>query len=357
MTDGPEAACVPARADEKDELSGEVALRAHIDKSGLTLAGKSRALAATDRLLGGLIGIPGQYLEGRRSKAAMKDAIEVERLRAEGNHAIELLKIKSEFARMAARRFIAEELQKQVNREAVWLEMDTEISALLPLDGEDPGDKCCELDNDWTNIFVGYAEKASSERLRQLWGRILAGEIRKPGSFALSTLRIISEMDAEIATAFQEIVALRFGPDTVLPPTEMKNDILNKWVFLEEVGLLQGVLSNLNISLSPEADTLDDKSSTDTILLGEYYLKVWFRNKAQIIFRYVRITRVGQQLAAILPLNELESLAELAERIRWQSDGVEIGRLIAKNESFSQPNTTEIIRTYDRGPPPTPFHV
>ena len=39
-----------------DALDREVALKAHIDQSGLTVSGKSRALAAIDRLVGGVVG-------------------------------------------------------------------------------------------------------------------------------------------------------------------------------------------------------------------------------------------------------------------------------------------------------------
>ena len=41
-----------------------------------------------------------------------------------------------------------------------------------------------EVDLDWLNYFGGYAEKASSKKVRDLWARVLAGEIRHPGSFS-----------------------------------------------------------------------------------------------------------------------------------------------------------------------------
>ena len=40
-----------------------------------------------------------------------------------------------------------------------------------------------EVDPDWLNHFGGYAEKATSEHVRDLWARVLGGEIRRPGSF------------------------------------------------------------------------------------------------------------------------------------------------------------------------------
>ena len=57
-----------------DELGGEVSIRAQLDATGLTVGGKSRALAAADRLLGGLVGIPAAYLEGVRARVEARGA-------------------------------------------------------------------------------------------------------------------------------------------------------------------------------------------------------------------------------------------------------------------------------------------
>jgi hypothetical protein len=151
--------------------------------------------------------------------------------------------------KVTVRRFIAEETRKQINREAVWVEMDESVRALPPPSLTEPQDDSLELEEDWINIFASYADRASSERLRQLRGRILAGEIRKPGSFAPSTLRVISEMDTEIAAAFQEVARLRIaGGSRLLRADPLENEVLIKWTFLEEVGLLQDVNGGLTMA-------------------------------------------------------------------------------------------------------------
>src|SRR3546814_13011379 len=54
-------------------------------------------------------------------------------------------------------------------------------------------------DDDWMNRFMRFAEDASSERLHELFARILAGEVVRPGSFGAATLRAVSELDQSIA--------------------------------------------------------------------------------------------------------------------------------------------------------------
>ncbi|MDX4957827.1 DUF2806 domain-containing protein [Delftia acidovorans] len=55
---------------------------------------------------------------------------------------------------------------------------------------------------DWLNSFASEAEKMSSEYMQKLFGKILAGEICKPRSFSIKTLRTVSEMDQEAAEFF-----------------------------------------------------------------------------------------------------------------------------------------------------------
>ena len=64
---------------------------------------------------------------------------------------------------------------------------------------------------DWLDFFGDYAEKANAEAVRDLWGRVLAGEIRRPGTFSLYTLRILAELDQQVARWFEEEAQFRWG--------------------------------------------------------------------------------------------------------------------------------------------------
>jgi len=344
MTQGAERTHRPAEAKKGDELSGEVVVRAHVDQAGLTLAGKSRFLAATDRLLGGLVGIPAAYFEGIRERVEIKNSIRLEQIRVQSRGMIELLENMGVTGKVTAQRFVAEEILKQINREAVWAESDKSIRLLASPNPTDSHDGAPELEEDWINIFASYAEKASSERLRQLWGRILAGEIRKPGSFAPSTLRTISEMDAEIATAFQEVVALRLETNMLLKPSPLEGDLLLKWTFLEEVGLFQEVNGSLTMIYS----------STDgehgVITTRNYSLRITFKKQIpNISIQMVKITRVGQQIADILPWDEIATLKGIARRIAEESDGLDLGQIIGRDQGRITSRIIEVIKSSNSG--------
>lgn len=54
--------------------------------------------------------------------------------------------------------------------------------------------------------FERYAENATSEDLRLMFGRLLAGEIRKPGSVSPSTMHFVSMLDKETADLIQQVL-------------------------------------------------------------------------------------------------------------------------------------------------------
>lgn len=60
-----------------------------------------------------------------------------------------------------------------------------------------------EISEDWLNIFEKEACNKSSEDMRLLFGKILAGEIHKPSSYSMKTIKLISELDNEAAKLFQ----------------------------------------------------------------------------------------------------------------------------------------------------------
>jgi hypothetical protein len=56
------------------------------------------------------------------------------------------------------------------------------------------------------NRFERFAEDASTDELRQRWGRVLSAEIRKPGTFSPKVLRIVDEIDQSTAAIFERVL-------------------------------------------------------------------------------------------------------------------------------------------------------
>lgn len=70
-----------------------------------------------------------------------------------------------------------QEATKQINIEAITEQAADEI-ADSPDVAEEP------VDPDWIARFFGMAQNITTDEMQRLWGRILAGEVKRPGSFS-----------------------------------------------------------------------------------------------------------------------------------------------------------------------------
>ena len=85
----------------------------------------------------------------------------------------------------ALKRKKIDELRKQQNMEAIVLR------AIQYCSDENITDRA---DQDWFSSFITLAEGISNKSMQDLWAKILAGEVSKPGSFSLKTLQTFRTM-------------------------------------------------------------------------------------------------------------------------------------------------------------------
>lgn len=172
---------------------------AHFD--WLKIPGAVRAIA---RLVAGSADVAQAWLDVAKAKGEQKaHAIrDVTVARSETTRALTKIVARNvgaepELLERATNYLVLEQLRKQRNREAVARETVRLLSEDVPQSATEP-------DAGWLNVFAGFAEKASSERMQQHWASVLSGEIRKPGSFSLTTLQLLSVVDAGLAQIIAE---------------------------------------------------------------------------------------------------------------------------------------------------------
>lgn len=65
-----------------------------------------------------------------------------------------------------------------------------------------------EIDPDWGFKWRDYASHVSSDEMRMLWGKILAGELEAPGRFSLNALHVMSRLGKNDAEIFLNLAGL-----------------------------------------------------------------------------------------------------------------------------------------------------
>jgi hypothetical protein len=94
---------------------------------------------------------------------------------------------------------------KFANKAAVGRQAFEELANDPPLVDEVPE---ASIDVDWLNYFSDIAAQKSGPEMQRLMGRILAGEIRKPGSFSPMTVNILSTLTPEVAQKFEQLCSV-----------------------------------------------------------------------------------------------------------------------------------------------------
>ncbi|SIT10876.1 DUF2806 domain-containing protein [Paracoccus saliphilus] len=148
---------------------------------------------AISRLIGAAVDIPAAWLEVKAQ--AIHDEANAKR---NVNNAIvdsvaQVSASDEQIIERAKNSLINKSYRTQVNKEAVArIAVGELIETPPPPESEGPSD-------DFMNKFERYAEDASSDDLRTLFGKILAGEVRKPGSISPFTMHFTAMLDKHTA--------------------------------------------------------------------------------------------------------------------------------------------------------------
>lgn len=181
------------------------------------------------------------------------------------------------------------------------------------------------------NMFIGYAENASTARLRETWARVLKEEVSKPGSMSLRTIQFISTLDAEVAQSFERIAAYVLL-DWIVPGPErfFFNQQYDDVLLLKEYGLINDDVSHKCKASANGILALQSRSHLISMVLAPH---------KEVRIKTMTLTRVGQEIYTLLDAQDTnEIMRDSAERL-----AKEVG--VAKAEIFSRdPKTGNVDR-------------
>lgn len=140
----------------------------------------------------------------------------------------------------------------------VFPDMERKVKLLPAPETQPHGGKISE---GWFSRVLRDAEDVSDEEVRDLYARILAGEIARPGTFSLRTLSVLRDLDRDTARIFETVLKSLWKEDA-LPvygkwPAYQETGITYTHILaLREAGLLASA-DNLFIAITKTADVHD----------------------------------------------------------------------------------------------------
>ncbi len=221
--------------EKEDHLSNEISISADLTETGVKASAKSRTLSAFDRLCGGVVDIANAHLEGFAARRRAKTEGEVILIEAAAQYGVHKMEKDNGFAERALENQYKKTLKLQANKDAVFQGV-LEDFRNSPVSEEDENTGPQELSDEFLDRFERYAEDASTEDLQRRWSKILAGEIRKPGTFNRKIMRSVDELEGDAATLFAKLVP--YEADGVLFKPLMPTINFEQLLLLTESGLV-----------------------------------------------------------------------------------------------------------------------
>lgn len=318
----------------EDHLDTELSVSGQLTESGLKLGAKSRAVAAIDRLLGGIIDIANAPLENIAKRSRAKGEADVAAIRRAGEMRLELLDQDPATAQRIYDQHLKVIGRRHQNKVAV-AQIAVEDLTRQPPSEEESASGADALDSGFMDRFERYADDATTDQLRERWGRILAAEIRKPGTFSAKVLRVIDELEPATATLFEDLCEHRLG-DCV------PKILCRKYKFDEEQLLtVSELIIDPSVGQLRLSVTKYVSGSEITVVPIKNYAITFPKSKippdgdesaARAITNYTNgpaipiylLTPAGQAISSILQVNESRNACKLAESIAHELIGVQV---------------------------------
>lgn len=169
-----------------------------------------RTAVNVDKAISRLIAAGGRNLEARidsdTARVGARSSAENQFIDAGAKIAVERSYSDGALAGRAMEHALGEAVEKQKNRESI---AGLAIEDLRKTPPHADADK--EIDADWLNTFADLSGSKSRADVQALWGRILSGEIRKPGSFGLRTLELLARYDQYDAEKITDLLRYVFN--------------------------------------------------------------------------------------------------------------------------------------------------
>ena len=196
------------------------------------------------------------------------------------------------------------------------------------------------VDKDWIFQFFESAQNVCDEDMQILWGRILAGETKQPGSYSKRTIQFLKSLEKLEAEMFTKYCAFLFSfedgwPFIILTDGARKLiiekcDGIDPTAHFINIGLLSG-----DFTLLPPSKIIGEKIfyfNQEYIFTGSPQ-----KTKLELGTQYHNLTLVGRQLSQIAGQEPCDGL------IKAISDDIEKGdnlKLIEAQNSYRDRDTS-----------------
>ena len=166
---------------------------------------------ALHQLCTAAVDVPVAYFEGKAAEIRAGTEARIKIIEDNAAQIAAQMKVPPEYALRAGNKFAEKIIREQINLDKTSAiaanELKNEQSDSSTEQSADSGQEKT-ISDDFLNSFEEEVRHKSSEEMQILFGRILAGEIRKPGTYSIRTVKILGQLDQNVAMLFKRLRSL-----------------------------------------------------------------------------------------------------------------------------------------------------
>ncbi|WP_274111717.1 DUF2806 domain-containing protein [Acidovorax benzenivorans] len=194
---------------ESDESGlGEVASAALGHVTGLPAPVQKTLGYVLKRLTTSFMEVPQAYFAGKVAEIQATSDARVRAIQASGSAIADQIQVPPTYLDAAGIKFAERIVGKQKNLDAIANKAVHELSRRSPPEMTGDSTASAEISDDWMNTFEAEAENMSSDEMRNVFAKLLAGEVARPGSFSRRAIKVLGQMGNEEAELFARYSSL-----------------------------------------------------------------------------------------------------------------------------------------------------
>lgn len=202
--------------------------------------------------------------------------------------------------------------------------------------GEVPNDT---VEEDWLYRWRDHAGEVSSEELQKIWGKLLAGEVKAPGTYSLRTLEFLKNLSRSEAQLIERVSSFAFN-GIIWRPREGGYKLplsFTELMDLQELGILSGI-DAMGLEFSLEDPEISVPTYIRALVCNDKCLIIRHQTKASILkLPVVAVTKLGLQILTLGSFRaDLEYLRALGRSLMLEGYKVSMGDRLNNDPKFIQ---------------------
>ncbi len=196
----------------KNVNGGQGALTAVADIIGDLVTGipspvRKNALKAFAQLCTAAVDYPMSLISNASAERRAESEARIKLINTSVDQIAQQMQTDPKYALAAASKFASKIIRERVNVDQVFAGAIADLKS-VPHVIDDQVEEVPPISDDWLNAFENEAAQMSSEQMQRLFSKILAGEIRRPSSYSIKTVKLMAQLDNQAAALFSLLCSL-----------------------------------------------------------------------------------------------------------------------------------------------------